>query len=161
MVSYKVFKVSDDKALNEFIKKNPPLGDKDSKDSGIAIHEGNFIVRYEDGTPINEKALALSNLHQALNHSRSTLIVATIQAQTTEMELKGMFKDLTLQEIMEKPRDWFVKFFQDKKLSYKQACELADTIQAQRQQRIMDEATADRTEKINIPILESLIESYE
>ncbi len=160
MIAYKSIKVSNDSKLNSFLSKHPALGSKDSNDSGIAIHDGYFIVRYEDGKPIDEKAEYQSNLNQALNTQRATLIMSTIQSQTTTSELKGMFKDLTLTEIMEKDRQWFVQFFQNKKLSYKQACDLADTIEKTRQQKIMDEATAERTKEINIPILESLLESY-
>lgn len=160
MIAYKSIPVSKSDELNKFIFTNLPLGDKESKDSGIAIHDGFFIVRYEDGKPLNETASYLSSIHQALNVNRANVIVGTIQAQATVSELKGMFKDLTLDEIMEKPRDWFVKFYQDKKLSYKQACDLADVVEKSRQQKVMDELTVDRTKRINIPILESLLESY-
>lgn len=160
MIAYKSFKVSDDAQLNAFIATHPPLGNQEKGESGIVIHDGYFIVRHEDGSPINEKAAYLSNINQALNASRSNLVISTIQAQTTTSELRGMFKTMTLDEIMSKNRDWFVKYYQDKKLSYKQAGELADIVVKARQQRLMDELTAERTKDINIPILESLIESY-
>lgn len=159
MIAYKSISVEKSDELNKFLKKNPAIGDKEKGDSGINLHHGYFIVRYEDGTPIDEKSLRKTNIHQALNVNRSNIVIAGIQSQTTAKELRSMIPDLTIDEIISKNRDYFVKFFQDKGLSYKQAGELTNGIEKSIDQMKMDLVTVDRVSKVNIPILESLLES--
>jgi hypothetical protein len=159
MIAYKSIPVEKSDELNKFIAKNPPLANMDKGDAGISLHNGFFIVRYEDGT-FNEKELFRTNILQALNTNKSNIVVKTIECSAASSELKGMFPSLTLDEIKAKPRSYFVEFYQGKKLSYKHASELTDKIDFSKSTIVLAETEIERTKNVNIPVLEALLEAH-
>ena len=159
MIAYKSFEVKDSEALNEFIKEHPPLANQEANDAGISLHNGYFIVRYEDGT-FNEKAVKSSALHQAINSSKNTIVVKGIEAAASEQELFQMFPGLTFEEIAEKGEMFFVEYYKEKKIPHQKALELSKKVQESIRSKLMAEFEIDRTLKVNIPILEKLLELH-
>lgn len=160
MIKYKTFKLDEVDELNKFVSKNEPLISKENNDNGISLHNGYFIVRYEDGT-FNEKAIGLSNARQALNVYRTNVVVKTIEAQAGEHELTKMFKGESVIELGKKPKTWFRDYYIGKGLAHEQANELADKIIDRVRKRLLAEFEVNRTKEVNIPILEAIVKSYE
>lgn len=161
MIQFKSFDITDTDGVNKFVKKNPPINTKDG--SGTLFRDNHIVVVYEDGT-FNDKEAWFSQTNFAINQEKTDVIAKKIVGQRANLELDRLIpkSEYETKDGSVKGLNDIANYFQKKMgISYKQGCEMGETVIKLHHEKWTSEAEIKRKEEVVIPALEALLEAHQ